>query len=326
MKISSSIRVLYNQQFDINNQLQKRVQEFLGDGKNGRWFYTSRVKGLESFTQKIETGRFIPHALEDFFACTLVVENKLAIEEAQKWIENFCTVISQKPLTNSETHKFPDAFPFDDLRLYVKLTPSDRTPISDLTDLIFEIQIKTFLQYAWSIATHDLIYKGNSISWSKARLAFQIKAMLEHAEISIEQVNVIASSTSLAMADKRTKLLTEILDWLQTTWPKDQLPNDIVRLSQTVSDLLDGLKLSLDDMKLSLSKDTALGLGTKLQNLSPYEIIIKSISNHNINKLNDFLKSSSNKRFKLLITPEMEINDLIKGADKNRMVFSTSPS
>ena len=53
--------------------------------------------------------------------------------------------------------------------------------------MIFEVQIKTILQHAWSIATHDLIYKTDTVSWPKERIAFQVKAMLEHAEIAIAE-------------------------------------------------------------------------------------------------------------------------------------------
>ena len=214
MKVSSSIRSLYNQQVELNKRLQRKVNEIFSDGNNGRWFYKGRVKELESFTQKIETGRFNPDILEDFFACSLVVENRSAISEARELVEKYCEIISQKPADPKFTFKKPDSFAFDDLRMYVKLKKSDRIPPNDLNDITFEIQIKTFLQYAWGIATHDLIYKGDTISWSKARLAFQIKAMLEHAEISIEQVELVAASSSLDMSNKETEALLDILKWL----------------------------------------------------------------------------------------------------------------
>jgi hypothetical protein len=40
------------------------------------WFFTWRLKELESFALKIETGRVSnPVALEDFFACTIVLRS-----------------------------------------------------------------------------------------------------------------------------------------------------------------------------------------------------------------------------------------------------------
>src|SRR6185295_542993 len=86
-----------------------------------------------------------------------------------------------KQLELKGTHEFS----FDDLRLYTKWKPDVTLPTPTFAGVVFELQIKTFLQHAWSIATHDLIYKTDSISWPKERVAFEIKAMLEHAENAI---------------------------------------------------------------------------------------------------------------------------------------------
>lgn len=322
MKVSSSIRGLYDQQLDLNKQLRKRVDDiFIEGGNNGRWFYKGRLKELESFAQKIETGRFEPSALEDFFACTFVVENRNAILEAREFVEKHCLLQHQKPINIHITHKSPDAFPFDDLRLYVKLKPSERVPVNDLENITFEVQIKTFLQYAWSIATHDLIYKGQSINWGKARLAFQIKAMLEHAEISIEQANNISDSPSLAMIDNKTKMLKEIIEWLVLSWSQEQLPTDIVRLGHTLLDIMKYLKIKLKELQLYLTIDTELGMGTKLQNLSPYEIIIKSIVNHNLKNFLHFVNTPDpSLKFRLLITPEMELEEILKNCKNDKII------
>ncbi len=49
------------------------------------------------------------------------------------------------------------------------------------------------MQHAWGLATHDLIYKADEINWPKERIAFQIKAMLEQAEVTISGVNNLIS-------------------------------------------------------------------------------------------------------------------------------------
>ena len=60
------------------------------------------------------------------------------------------------------------------------------------------MQVKTFLQHAWGIATHDLIYKTDDVSWSRQRIAYQIKAMLEHAEMSIQEAGRLAEAVALS--------------------------------------------------------------------------------------------------------------------------------
>ena len=72
MKISASIRNIHED--------QKAVDGRMAGLKKIRWHYESRVKELTSFALKIETGRVqTPAALEDFFACTLVVANATEI-------------------------------------------------------------------------------------------------------------------------------------------------------------------------------------------------------------------------------------------------------
>ena len=186
MKVPASIRRLHEDQKAINDRLKAAIDERMRGLKNPRWHYESRVKELPSFALKIESGRFDnPRSLEDFFACTIVVANSTEIDEAEKLIDENFALQERRPQHPSHTHKASYAFPFDDLRLYVALADKPSVPPTDLIGIVFEVQIKTFLQHAWSIATHDLLYKTDDANWSKERIAYQIKAMLEHAEVSI---------------------------------------------------------------------------------------------------------------------------------------------
>src|SRR5688572_27425858 len=154
MKVPASIRRIYEDQKAVNNRLKEVIDERMRGLKNQRWHYESRIKELPSFALKIETGRFeSPGELEDFFACTIVVANAAEITQAEKSINDNFTVKWRRPPRVEETHKASDAFPFDDLRLYATLPESPALPPSDLTGIVFEVQIKTFLQHAWSIAT-----------------------------------------------------------------------------------------------------------------------------------------------------------------------------
>lgn len=321
MKISSSIRKTYDAQYEINKLLEGRVRSIFETKKRSTWFFTSRIKGLESFAQKLETGRIAdPKKMEDFFACTLVVENRTAISQAITLVEEQFEIVRRRPKSAGQTHKSPDSFPFDDLRLYAKLKPNDALPETALDDLEFEIQIKTFLQHAWGIATHDLVYKGESIHWGKARVAYQIKAMLEHAEVSVEQVNVMAESPVLAVSDAETRDKQKLINWLKETWQEEMLPKDLVRLADTILKFVHSLRVGIDDLIHAVKHDSEKGAGSLLHNLSPYAVVVRSLYNNQQDKFNSFLQTPS-KGFRLFVADDPEMAAILKNANPEKVIY-----
>lgn len=301
MKISNAIRDIYNTQLEAYSPLSERVDELFKNIKGKQWHYESRVKQLESFALKLETGRCPnPAQIEDFFACTLVVENLAAIAQAEDMIFKQLIKVSRRPEADDITTKFAEAFQFDDLRLYVKWKDVSGEKPSGVTDLLFEIQIKTFLQHAWSIATHDLIYKSSSKDWSKERIAYQIKAMLEHAEVSILEANSLAKSPALNKENANTKNLKLIIEYINSVWQPTHLPSDIKRLAENVSSILSNLKITLDEFKVFLETENAAGRGKNTLNLSPYGIVVQTLFNQAKNRFKDYLMGRS-KKFKVLI-------------------------
>ena len=308
MKVSLAIREMFEDQLDLNNRLKDEVDKRMAFLKQPRWHYESRVKELESFALKVETGRFTnPRRLEDFFACTLVVANTSEIEAANQLICKTFALDSRRPKDANLTHKSSDSFPFDDLRLYVTLGKDPTMPESDLDDMLFEVQIKTFLQHAWSIATHDFLYKSDSVNWSKERIAFQIKAMLEHAELSIQEVDRLAQSTSLAKENMQTKDTRKSIELLKKHWSEEGLlPHDVRRLAENINKLLDalGVKVKRLDKILDTEKEKT-GRNLPL-NLSPYGIIVQSLFRHEKSKMVLFLTREEEK-VKVVINDEIEL-------------------
>lgn len=322
MKISRSVRHLYDEQYLVNKLLASRVQQIFESRKSSGWFFISRIKELESFAQKLETGRVLdPMRMEDFFACTLVVENRTSIVQAVALVESLCEIVERRPRNEGKTHKSPDAFPFDDLRLYVKLKASDVLPASPLDELVFEVQIKTFLQHAWGIATHDLVYKGSSVHWGRARVAYQIKAMLEHAEVSVEQVDFMADSSVLAVSDAKTREQEKLIKWFKETWEEDLLPRNLVRLADTVIELIRGMKFNIDVVIDCVRLDTARGEGSLLRNLSPYAVIIRSLYNNQRMKFLAYLKMPSEKGIRLFLADDPEMALAFKDAAVDKFIY-----
>jgi ppGpp synthetase/RelA/SpoT-type nucleotidyltranferase len=325
MKVSLSTREMFENQVGLNNRLKDVVDKRITLLKHPRWHYESRVKSLESFALKVETGRFKnPTRLEDFFACTLVVTNASEIDAANELICKTFALDNRRPERATWTHKSPDSFPFDDLRLYVTLGKDSTLPESDLDNILFEVQIKTFLQHAWSIATHDLIYKSDAANWGKERIAYQIKAMLEHAELSIQEVERLADNPSLAKENKQTEEIRKIIELLKRHWSGDELPQDIRRLAQNINQLLDVLGVKINRLDRILDSEKEKTDGYLPLNLSPYGVIVQSLFRYEKSKM-VLLLTSEKEKVSVVIHPEIELPEDIDQKTCRNAIFITRP-
>jgi len=311
MKIPKSIRDSYYNQLPCCERLKEEVDGLVKKKMEGQWHYFSRRKEIESYALKIETGRCLnPSWLEDYFACTLVVENIDQIKKAEEFVRREFNFHNRNPRMDSLTEKRPESFQFDDLRLRVRWRDDPTLPPTGLTNLIFEVQIKTFLQHAWSIATHDFIYKSDEISWSKARIAYQIKAMLEHAETSIYEAKALSDSRIISKTDIIAKKTSEIIRLVTDLWTPNALPKNIKRLAENIYCIIKHIGIGVIRLRNILRIETELGNGTKTLNLSPYSVVVQSLFNQERPRMR-----------KLLLDPECRINYLYLRIWKSHLIF-----
>ncbi len=316
MKIPKSLRDIHADRAEIFECLREQVDRVIHALKDSRWHYESRLKDVESFALKVETGRYEdPSQLEDFFACTLVVENLAAMADAEKMIRKRFTFQERRPKNLRFTTKASDSFRFDDTRLYVKWKDDSLARPSGLNGLLFEVQIKTFLAHAWSIATHDLIYKTDEKSWPKERIAFQIKAMLEHAETSIQEAKKLSKSVSLKRTDDISQRISAIIVLVNDLWPAVSLPRDRKRLAENIDALIRNVGVSMQELKDILMTEMDLGRGPKTLNLSPYSIVVQSLLNQKTRDMIGYLTGGSRK-FRIYIPIELNLPD---GLDLNKL-------
>jgi ppGpp synthetase/RelA/SpoT-type nucleotidyltranferase len=318
MKITSSILAFYYEKEGINKLLRDKVEEsFISIKQEKRWLYYSRIKLPESFALKLETGREI----DDFFACTLVVESQNEIKEALKRIKKFFKIIKRRPLNDTDTHKDPESFPFDDLRLYVSLKKDPTLPTGPINDVIFELQVKTFFQHAWAITTHDLVYKSDEINWTKKRVAYQIKAMLENAEITILKAGKIKKISGLPEQNNKLKELNEVKNFILKNWSSEQLPTDLIRLTENISLLMKIFNIKLDALSEILKKEFDIGRGVLTGHLSPYLVIVQSIIFQKPSAVKKFIENTYPKEKRKIFLPrEIDLTSL--GYDQDKLINS----
>ena len=311
MKVPGSVRALFEKLSPKYLALMDRVDALVQSKKERRWHYESRLKTEQSFALKLETGRELrPEEPEDFFACTLVVENQTRVEDAERFASNLFSVVSRRPSQRDITPLAPFSFDFDDLRLYVSWKDEPAQKPTGLAGLKFEFQIKTFLQHAWSVATHDLVYKTDDVNWATSRIAYQAKAALENAELSIAEARLLTEAAMLKKSDRASVQLRSVIEELRRRWSLEQLPKDLRRLAQNVNEVARHLRLSLDEVWNCVDAATAAGAGTHTLNLSPHGTIIAALLQQRGSDA--FRQLESSKKGHLFVPLEIELPALPK--------------
>lgn len=295
MKIDEQLRTTYKRQRALADRLKKEVDNEILAVKPSSWHYESRSKEEESFALKVEVGRVKdPDAIEDAFACVIVVPNYSDVKNAERLVIDLYGLPAYKrPDSHEITKKSPSDFRFDDLRLFMKYVDQGYGPPTGLAGVIFEVQVRTFLQHAWTIATHDVVYKAENVSWRRERVAHQAKAALEQAEVTIESMAALELSAALPETSDKFTLINEIISTLKSHWEPDQLPADVRRLAEGVYDLLWNIRLSdAGSFRELLETGQAKYGGMHNLNWSPYRSILQYLVEQQSDKLARFLTNN----------------------------------
>lgn len=211
MIIAKEIQLKYQDIIDNLKQMKKIVDTTLLTYCNKKEFaYCSRIKSIGSLAEKIESGRFLKwEDIDDLFAATIIIPNLNFEKNVIEFLEK-AFIVKEIKKRNS-TLKAPDVFRFDSTRIILNLNPSSTNSNNIISNQIFEVQIKSAFEYAWSIATHQLSYKTNTIDWKLLRLSAQIKAIVEQLD------------TIIVNAKKINKFIVE------SKWPEIEMEKDILK-------------------------------------------------------------------------------------------------
>jgi ppGpp synthetase/RelA/SpoT-type nucleotidyltranferase len=305
--IPQSVLAAYQAQAPLVRRLDNELKRLMV-GRPRDWFFVSRVKEEESFAQKVESGRVPdPSKLEDFLGAMLVVPRHQDIEAAVAFVEQFYSIKYRRPPRSDRTSKSSSDFRFDDLRLYGTLRSDPVLPHRPIDAVVFEIQVKTFLQHAWSVATHDLVYKFDRSSWARSRVAYQVKAMLEHAELSISSIEHLEVDELMQKQGQPEFRVQRVIDVVTSEWNRDDLPADILRLAQNLDGLLQILNWRSEDLRALLEAGKAYYSADHPGGWTPYQCVIDYLSVTNATKLVELLRGDlmGSRPIVVYVTPEI---------------------
>jgi ppGpp synthetase/RelA/SpoT-type nucleotidyltranferase len=206
--------------------------------------YSGRIKTIESLAEKIESGRYQKISdIEDMIAFTAVVPTRGEVAEVLNHCKSAFEVITVKQ--RSDYTKPPESFWFDSMRIHCRLypIPGALAPADGVGGpQLFEVQVRTAFEHAWSTATHDLAYKASSVGWPRLRLAWQLKAAVELLDASIGAYEPLCAQVPAARwpgLESRVTIATHLEKLFdEDLLPREMYPKDVSRVCDNIFDLV----------------------------------------------------------------------------------------
>jgi ppGpp synthetase/RelA/SpoT-type nucleotidyltranferase len=233
VRIPGSFIVSYREQ----EATAKRLQRIAGKRlrlmcNSNQWLFDDRVKGEESAFAKLQLGGFKRISdVHDFYAATVVIPTPAELSKAVSAMKaSFGTTKVVKRTVGD-----PRTFSYDDLHILVTLGKNAPGEPTAVKDRVFEVQVRTGLQYAWWRATHDTVYKGGEKSWRLGRVASQVRASLELLDIVLADLRKAAR----LLTEKKTsedKAFAAVVQSLNR-WPEERRPTDVLGFFNAIGEI-----------------------------------------------------------------------------------------
>ena len=179
--------------------------------------------------------------------------------------------------------KSPDLFRFDSTRFIGRLRDEGAAHPPQVASCLFEVQIRTAFEHAWSVTTHRLTYKGDAVDWRRFRLTAQLKAAVEQIDLLV--VGFDEAARHVAEHDWfEVQARTLIVDafkplFAEPSIPEENAPKDWTRFSDNLLSLLMASSIAPKARKQKLSfvgqcVDGAVSVIKKTE----FELIPRSLS------------------------------------------------
>ena len=249
----------YSRLLPTLNRLKAKCDLLLGGvarGAGGR-FAGSRIKKIESLLLKTERdGPENPFDDgDDLYAATIVVPNETLIPKLEAEIRSVFEIREKR----AQRARKPEEFIYDDIHFILLLKPESGRPDPDLEAVCFEVQVKTEMQAASSAISHELVYKPSLLSWTKARFASRVRALVETVDDLLARIAAEPDPDPESNPDtnrlfaERNSMVVELRKW----FPESQLPEDKRRLAIVIEGYLKECSppITLDDLRGMLGKE-----------------------------------------------------------------------
>ena len=196
--------------------------------------FVGRIKTRDSIAEKIEMGRYARFSeIDDLVAFILVIPTAAAERQVIDFCESTFDVVGIRD--KQTTSKSPDVFRFDSTRVIARVRrPPDLVGHKgpSIYDYLFEVQVRTAFEHAWSVATHDLVFKGSSIDWKRIRLAAQLKANSEGLDAAVAAFDHLATAIKQSPW-RQVSEQTEVFDYTNGLFEQGRLPRHLKPASMT---------------------------------------------------------------------------------------------
>ncbi len=220
--------------------LETRVRSSLSAYISSNQFLLSyRIKEFDSVQDKLETGRYKKlNDLDDLVAFTIIIDTRDQVPEVVRYLKANFDVVTVRGASSIYDEK---QFSFDATRVYLRLLPTSLP--GPINNIIFEVQVRTLLQHAWSKITHSLVYKSSQVDPKKIRLASEILAALEGADRHFSRFATSAKGVKL-IRNRATTRINEVVDMidkliLDGVIPTDMRPKNARRVAENILNLID---------------------------------------------------------------------------------------
>lgn len=231
MAAAESVRQAFTRIEPLAGDVQRYVRDTLRPFCDASSYaFVDRKKTSTSLGEKLEGGRVDAWSkIDDLYACTIVVP--VSSHEGRVLQQLDKSFATRTIRSRVDTQKAPDVFRFDGARWYGTVKPDAATRYQPgVGELLFEVQVVTAFEYAWIVVTHDLVYKADNTDWQRQRLAAQLKATVEQAEVVINAFDS-ASSVILESPWQETAAKTEVIDRMRALVESGAVPETLVPTS-----------------------------------------------------------------------------------------------